>query len=235
VFCKGKESCSRCGSDHRSDSCNAIDYCCVNCKRPHHFDASVPIFHKYKSINTVMAFCNINQYKTKRLIKARNIDSVEQVELTFKATAYYAWNAQDLAPGTNLLKRSSTLSLHKSSQLDLRKLRRRRRSNSGNLNFLGNEGNLHKVISNEDQTLIPQLEAEDILSEQPPLSRAPSRTREVEGSISSIASDNRVEIVFPVPGFILNEIFQLYKNKSNVNEKNSAVIDYIRLIFQKLK
>jgi len=59
--------------------------------------------------------------------------------------------------------------------------------------------------------------------------------RKVEGSISSVVTDNRVEIVFPAPGFILNEIFQLYKNKSNVNERNSAVIDYIRLIFQNLK
>jgi len=94
---------------------------------------------------------------------------------------------------------------------------------------------LHTVINNEDQTLILQLEMEDTLSEQPPPSRTPSRIREVEGSINSVVSDNRVEIVFPAPGLILNEIFQLYKNKSNVNERNSAVIDYIHLIFQNLK
>jgi len=48
-------------------------------------------------------------------------------------------------------------------------------------------------------------------------------------------SDNRMEVVFPAPGLILNELFQLYNDKSNVNERNSAIIDYIRLIFQNIK
>jgi len=44
IFCKSKETCSRCGSDHRSDSCNSEDYCYVNCRSPHHpFDASYPV------------------------------------------------------------------------------------------------------------------------------------------------------------------------------------------------
>jgi len=61
----------------------------VNCKGPHHsFDVSC--FLKYKIIHTVMAFCNINQYKAKRLVKARNIVNIEQVEQVFKASAFYA-------------------------------------------------------------------------------------------------------------------------------------------------
>jgi len=75
-----------------SDSSNVNELICVNCKGPHHpFDVSCLIFLKYKIINTIMAYCNINQYKVKRLIRVRNIENLEQTELVFKASAYYAW------------------------------------------------------------------------------------------------------------------------------------------------
>jgi len=64
LFCKGKESCPRCGGNHRSDSCDVANFNCINCGGSHHsFDASSPVFYKYKIINTVMAYCNVNHYK----------------------------------------------------------------------------------------------------------------------------------------------------------------------------
>jgi len=39
-----------------------------------------------------MAFCNVNQFKAKKLIKSKNITTIDQVERTFKSSAYFAWN-----------------------------------------------------------------------------------------------------------------------------------------------
>jgi len=70
IFCKGKETCSRYGNEHKLDMCNSDVLCCINCKNTHHpFDIECPIFHKYRIINAIMAFCNVNQYKAKKLFK----------------------------------------------------------------------------------------------------------------------------------------------------------------------
>jgi len=55
------------------------------------------------------------------------------------------------------------------------------------------------------------------------------------GSMASITSDITMETVFPAPGLILNELLQLYKSKNNLNERNFAILDYLRLIFQNIK
>jgi len=34
---------------------------------------------------------------------------------------------------------------------------------------------------------------------------------------------------------ILNEFYQLYSSKSDLSDSNSAIIDYIRLIFQNIR
>jgi len=111
-----------------------------------------------------MAYCNINQYKAKRLIRIRNIDSIEQVELAFRASAYFAWSSQNPDSQINLLQGSFTSSLHKNNQFNLRKLRQRSKDNIGNPNIPDNDSNLPTGISNEDQTLIPQLVEEDLLT-----------------------------------------------------------------------
>jgi len=59
--------------------------------------------------------------------------------------------------------------------------------------------------------------------------------REGESSLASASLKGRLDTVFPVPGLILNELFQLYKNKTNLNERNSAIMDYIRLIFPNIR
>jgi len=123
-----------------------------------------------------MAFCNINQYKAKRLIKARNIDNLEQVKLAFRASAYYTWSSQNPDPEINLLKESSTPSLHKSNQYNVRKLHRKRKSNNSNSNFPDNDTNVHTGFSNEDQTLVPQFVVEDTLLENL-VSQLPFRSR----------------------------------------------------------
>jgi len=56
------------------------------------FDGDWPILQKYKIINYVMAYCNINQFNAKKFIKIRNITSPGQIERIFKSSAYLAWN-----------------------------------------------------------------------------------------------------------------------------------------------
>jgi len=89
-----------------------------------------------------------------------------------------------------------------------------------------------------DQTIIPGSgenigEFEQASSADPDVQEVFLRDR--LGSVASIASDIAMETIFPAPGLILNELFQLYKNKNNTNERNSTIIDYIRLIFQNIK
>jgi len=66
--------------------------------------------------------------------------------------------------------------------------------------------------------------------EQPLTPLIPIMFRDGESSSCSVVSDSRVEVVFPALGLILNELFQLFNDKSNENERNSAIIDYMILI-----
>jgi len=54
-----------------------------------------------------------------------------------------------------------------------------------------------------------------------------------EGAESAVSAplDSGMEAIFPAPELILNEIYHLYQSKSNINERNLAIIDYLRLIF----
>jgi len=55
----------------------------------HPFDFFCPIFIKYKIVNSIMAYDNINQYKAKKLMKLRGI-RCDQVEAIFKSSAFLA-------------------------------------------------------------------------------------------------------------------------------------------------
>jgi len=63
----------------------------------------------------------------------------------------------------------------------------------------------------------------------------PISVRESEGFVVSASSAVGVDSIFPAPGLILNELYQLYNSKSNLDERNSAIIDYIRLILQNIR
>jgi len=71
-----------------------------------------------------MAYCNVYQFKTKKLLKARNITNILQVEQVFKSSAYYKWNTLNVDSEGNSVKGFS-LSLNKSRQ------GKSRRKNSG--------------------------------------------------------------------------------------------------------
>jgi len=58
-----------------------------------------------------MAFCNISQFRAKRLIKNKNITSLDQVEKIFKSSAYLAWDNTDLLSNYGNTETSSTPSV----------------------------------------------------------------------------------------------------------------------------
>jgi len=154
IFCRSKETCSRCGEEHNSEVCNSDAHCCINCKGAHHpFDMDCPIFNKYKIINATMAYCNINQFKAKKLIKARNITTMDQVERTFKSSAYFAWSLLGVDSEADSVRGSSIASLRR----DLQDRRRSRINSKRNDHHSGKNGSSLVLEENvADQTLVPE-------------------------------------------------------------------------------
>jgi len=72
--------CSRYGISHESELCESEIFNCPNCKSEYPpFEASCLIFLKYKIVDAIIAYCNINQFKAKRLMKSRKLVSLNQV------------------------------------------------------------------------------------------------------------------------------------------------------------
>jgi len=87
TFCRSSPVCTGCGRTHISDSCADNAFLCPDCGQLHPlFDTECTIFQNYKIVNFLMAYCNVNQYIAKKLIKSRNIVSCDQVERNFKAS-----------------------------------------------------------------------------------------------------------------------------------------------------
>jgi len=97
AFCRSSPVCTGCGRAHISDSCADSAFMCPDCNQIHLFFVGCSIFQKYKIINYIMAYCNINQYIAKKLVKIRNITSYNQVEKNFKSSAYLAWDNVDFS------------------------------------------------------------------------------------------------------------------------------------------
>jgi len=184
-----------------------------------------------------MAYCNVNQFKAKKLLETRDINNIDQVEQEFKASVFYAWNIINIEQETSLMKGSSIPSLCKSST---GKNRRKSNKTYNRSNLYIGESDQKVVQEVGDQTIIPVLgEYNGVIEQSSSIHHNFQETVVWDrmDSSASIVSENRVEMIFPTPGLILNELFykQLYKSKSNMNKRNSAIIDCIRLIFQNIK
>jgi len=78
AFCRSPPLCARCGEVHESELCSGDSFLCPDCKQIHvSFDKLCPIYLKYELVNMVMAFCNVSQFLAKRLIKKKNIGSID--------------------------------------------------------------------------------------------------------------------------------------------------------------
>jgi len=51
-----------------------------------------------------------------------------------------------------------------------------------------------------------------------------------------VTTNNNVNIeeVFPVPNVIIKDLFDVYKGNKSVKERDSALLDYVKILFNKL-
>jgi len=107
AFCRGVPVCPRCGDGHEAGECSIESFMCPDCKQIHApFENICPIFHKYELVNAVMAYCNVSQFIAKKHIKNNNICNLDQVEKTFKSSAYLAWDNTDILSNFGMSKNS---------------------------------------------------------------------------------------------------------------------------------
>lgn len=96
-FCRGSRACGKCGDDHDTSACYSMAHKCVNCGGDHDsFYHNCKVLIRHKIINIVMAYANVSRFKALKLIKFRNIISVEQAENVFKTQAFKGWEKRDL-------------------------------------------------------------------------------------------------------------------------------------------
>lgn len=69
--------------------CKSYSIRCANYEGNHmSFDPDCPKLLFHKIINAVIAYANVSRLNAIRLIKSRNINSLDQVESSFKSLAY---------------------------------------------------------------------------------------------------------------------------------------------------
>jgi len=185
---------------------------CPDCNQNHSpFDDGCQNLQKYKIINHIMAYCNVNQFNVKKLCKARNITSCDQVEKNFKASAYLAWRNTDYfqedGEGYRHLAPSS------SSMNIVRNFKRKRKLHRSSQPMTLDSG--HLVSGNEmDVTLIPStnhISTNEIIDNSRVI---PSDTSIINAAENEIPAffNNRINIeeIFPSPGFIIFSTYILY-------------------------
>jgi len=233
TFCRNSSACSGCGFSHESEDCSNESFNCPDCKQLHApFETICPIFRKYEIVNAVMAYCNVSQFIAKKQIKINNICNLEPVERVFKSSAYLAWNNVDILSGHGVSEDSSTHSVvsRKLKYLTKRKLKSNRLTGTklpdGGQNISEDFG---------DSTLVPEV---DGMSREGP-------SREHCSSVDSnylnndrsnedrnvIVPSSNIENLFPSPGVIIKDIYELYKGSESRRERDLAVLNYLNLLF----
>lgn len=77
-FCRGSRACGRCGDDHATSSCYSVAVKCVNSGGDHDsFNPICKVLVRHKIINAVMAFADVSRISYIKMIKSRNIHSLE--------------------------------------------------------------------------------------------------------------------------------------------------------------
>jgi len=106
-----------------------------------------------------MAFCNTSQYIAKRLIKNKNIINSDQVEKTFKSSAYLAWDNTDRLSNYGNTETCSTpfIYTNKMKSLGRRKSKHSKSTNPTNVN-----SDCGCIYDTMDNTLVPLADNEEI-------------------------------------------------------------------------
>jgi len=181
----------------------------------------------------VMAYCNVNQFLAKRLIKKNNINNRDQVEKVFRSSAYLAWDNIDLMSGIGSSEISSTPSnlLTKSKYRFRQGYKSKRNSNATAL-----EKDRSQVTDIIDKTLIPSSEIMDV-----DMYASQNQTLTEEAFVYSnepIEVNNdpsigmNIDRLFPSPGIVMKDLYEIYNSNRIVRERELAVLNYINLLFR---
>jgi len=71
-------------------TCEVKSFNCRDYKESLSFRFFYPIFIKYKIVNSIMTYDNVNQYKAKKLMKLKGITRCDQVEVILISSAFLA-------------------------------------------------------------------------------------------------------------------------------------------------
>jgi len=182
------------------------------------FDNSYSMFLKHNLINTV---------------KNKNICNLDQAIKVFKSSAYLAWDNTDILSNIGISEINSTPSedFHRSKGLG----KRRAKSNKVNSVPVSNSDHA-ETGDNFDTTLIPTACNKDYecFSKDYPMSSGEKNNNYtiVSDNEGGSESSNLVNL-FPAPGIVVKDIFEIYKSNKLKRERESALLNYINLLFRK--
>jgi len=179
-----------------------------------------------------MAFCNTSQYNAKRLIKSKNITDSNQVEKLFKSSAYLAWINTDLLSNFGNTESSSTPSIlnNKAKCIERRKLKHGKSFDP----IIGNS-DCDSINDHMDNTLIPLANVEEVrpLINLSGLANSSSINVNQSENNDYVNNGTSIENLFPSLGVIIKDIHDLFIANRPTRERDSAVLNYIKLLFQK--
>jgi len=236
AFCRGLSMCSGCGDRHETGDCSNEGFRCPDCKQLHSpFDTRCMIFRKYELINSVMAYCNVSQFIAKKLIKKNNICSVEQVEKHFKSSAYLAWNNIDIFSNIGFSESESTPSVVGGAR---RSVSGRRSSSNRCMGSTEPNGDQMLVEEIGDSTLVPSsmIGDENYSSQERCTSTDKinhiNNDRLIDNGNTQVTYSS-LDNLYPSPGVIIRDIYDIYKGNESRRERDFAIINYLNLLFGK--
>jgi len=86
-----------------------------------------------------------------------------------------------------------------------------------------------------ENTLIPVEEnAERVISDQTSITSPPRGIDKTQygNSDDNLTSLNYIDKLFPSPGIIVRDIYEIFKTNKPLRERDSALVNYIKLLFQ---
>jgi len=182
-----------------------------------------------------MAFCNTSQFIAKRLIKGKNISNCDQVEKIFKSSAYLAWDNFDLFSDHDITDSGSFPPISR-----IRKRRSAVRNSKPNKinepTIVDSDYNCNNI--NMDNTLVPTMVGGDNATvDQQTVMSSRRNSDNIGCSDNSDGTNNvaNVENLFPSPGVIIKDIYEIFQANKPTRLRDAAVINYIKLLFQKKK
>jgi len=211
---------------HDTKECLRDSYTCpdINCS----------IYQKYELINCVMALCDVSQFIAKRQIKNKNICNFEQVKRIFKSPAYLAWDNTDILSNYGVMENSSipSISNYKVKSLSKRKLK----SNKFNSTATSDRDQFVtmtiQILRWYPQQIIMTMNCPSnniilLLLEETAIMLYWVIVAEDLKKFSILKNYSHLR------GVIIKDIYDIFKANKPVKERDSAVLNYIKLLFQK--